>query len=96
MEQLTKQDKETYLSVFLDILLFEINCLQDKSDDPAMWNYQIEVLKKADPVRFAKKIKELRVHLVTALKKWRKNHHKIEALYAELAVYKNNLAKINH
>lgn len=96
MVQITKQDKEIYLSVFHDTLLWEISCLQDKSDNPAMWNYRIEVLTKTDPVRFAKKIKELKKNLKIALTKWKKNHKKIEALGDELAVYEENLKKAMH
>jgi hypothetical protein len=61
-----------------------------------MWSYQIEILKNADPVKFAKKIKELKRNLEVALKKWKKNHTKIGALNNELVVYEENLRKARH
>jgi len=96
MKQLTKKDKECYLSAFHDVLIWKIGRIQDKGNDPAMCNYQIEVLEKENPVKFAKKIKELKKTRNSILKKWQRDQKKIRVLEEELAVYEKHLKKIKN
>jgi uncharacterized membrane protein len=94
MNQLSKKDKEIYLGIFHDILLWEINRLEDKTGDPAMWDYQIKVLGKADPIKYARKINGLKRTRQSTLAKWQKNLKKIKDLKDELEVYERLLKKV--
>lgn len=93
MKTITDEDKKIYLSTFHDILIWELGRLEDSSSDPAMWDYQISILEKEDPIRFAKKIKELKDIRDSVIKKWKRNRKRIEIMKEELAVYKKYLGK---
>jgi hypothetical protein len=93
MKTSNDKDKEIYLSTFHDILIWELGRLEDSSGDPAMWDYQISILEKEDPIKFAKKIKELKDIRESVIKKWKRNSKRIEVMEEELAVYRKYLGK---
>jgi hypothetical protein len=91
VNKLSKEDREMYLGVFHDVLLVDINRLQDKAGDPAMLDYQIDVLHKINPVKFAGRIKELKARREAEFKKWQRCQKKLQPLFEELTVYEKAL-----
>jgi hypothetical protein len=94
MQNLTNKDKEIYLGIFHDSLIWEIGRLEDETNDPNMWEYQISILEQEDPIKFAKKIKELKQEREKFINMWQKNRRKIKILEDELGIYKKSLEEI--
>ena len=94
MEVLTNNEKEIYLSVFHDVLLWEIRRLEDKSGDQKMWAYQISILGNEDPKKFALKIKELKTAQSNIAEKQNKYKKKIDIMNEELKIYEKHLERI--
>jgi len=94
MEILSADEQKIYLTVFHDLLLWEINRLKEQSGNPAMLDYQISLLEKEDPAKYANRIGELKQRREEKLAEWKKNQNEISARQAELEVYEKGYEEI--
>ena len=86
-----EDDLRIWSAVFHDCLRMEIHWLEQDREDPAMYDYQISLLEKSDPIRFASRIKALKGTMAKVSRRWTKNQSKIKQMEEELAVYERNL-----
>jgi uncharacterized membrane protein len=91
MKKGADEDKKIWATAFHSCLIWEINRLEQDEGDPAMWDYQISLLEKADSNKFAKKIRELKRTREKVAKKWVRNQKKIKIMEEELALYEKCL-----